>query len=98
LISSTETLQEDEARACLEPLVTAELDRIMLWQLRRNRDEENQLMKDVPGWKTGTWFGEAVYKTNPSLDKWVAPTPMDVYAHCRRSDLLETLKEDQKYG
>ena len=52
----------------LEPLMAAESDRLILWQMRRNRDEENELMKDVQGWVTGTWFGEPLFKTNPKLD------------------------------
>ena len=31
-------------------------------QLRKNRDAEEVLMKDVEGWETGTWFGHPVYK------------------------------------
>ncbi len=96
--NSSECLQDDEGRACLEPLVFAESDRIQLWQLRRNREEENQLMKDVAGWKTGTWFGEAIYKTNPSMDKWTTPTIFELYPHCRKRDAIEPMMEDNKYA
>lgn len=24
--------------------------------MRKHRDVENELMKNVPGWKTGTWY------------------------------------------
>ncbi|GAB6018768.1 hypothetical protein CHUAL_000437 [Chamberlinius hualienensis] len=34
-----------------------------LKQLRRNLEDEAELMKNVPGWKVGTWYGEPVYKT-----------------------------------
>lgn len=43
--------------------------------LKKNRDLENEVMKDVPGWKTGTWYGEPVYFTLG--DKWWDPS-MDV--------------------
>jgi NADH dehydrogenase (ubiquinone) 1 alpha subcomplex subunit 13 len=79
--------EDDEGRQCLEPLQAAESDRLLLWQMRRNRDEENELMKDVPGWVTGTWFGEPLYKTNPNFDDWVEPTFPEVYAHTRRRDM-----------
>ena len=39
--------------------------------VKRNRDLENELMKDVPGWKTGTWYGEPIYFT--LHDKWIEP-------------------------
>ena len=32
----------------------------LLRQLRKNRDEEAELMKHVPGWVTGTLWGEPV--------------------------------------
>ncbi len=80
-------LEDDEGRQSLEPLQQAESDRLLLWQLRKNRDAENELMKDVPGWVTGTWFGEPLYKTNPNLEKWIQPTYPEVYPHVRKRDL-----------
>lgn len=47
--------------------------------MRENRDIENDLMKDVPGWKTGTWYGEPVYFTLG--DKWWDPTRYETMAH-----------------
>ena len=79
--------EDEEGRICLEPLMAAESDRLQLWQMRRNRDEENELMKDVPGWVTGTWFGEPLFKTNASLDTWVEPTSLEIYAHTRMRDM-----------
>ena len=69
----------------------AETDRILLWQMRRNRDEENELMKDVPGWVTGTWFGENVFKSNPNLEEWIQPTPLEIYPHVRIRDMMKQL-------
>ena len=79
--------EDDEGRIALEPLLEAESDRLQLWQMRRNRDEENELMKDVPGWVTGTWFGEPIYKSNPKYDVWITPSFVEFYPHCRRRDL-----------
>lgn len=50
--------------ACM-PLLVAERDREYLKQVRRNRDAEAELMKNVPGWVVGTYFGEPIYKTKP---------------------------------
>lgn len=52
-------------RIALYPLLFAERDREYLKQLRRNRDEEIKLMKNVPGWVVGTWYGEPLFKTIP---------------------------------
>merc|ERR1711913_235755 len=51
------------ASLAITPLMLAERDREFLKQLRRNRDAEEKLMKDVEGWEVGTWFGHKVYKT-----------------------------------
>jgi NADH dehydrogenase (ubiquinone) 1 alpha subcomplex subunit 13 len=88
-------IEDDEGRVAIEPLLEAESDRLLLWQMRRNRDEENELMKDVPGWQTGTWFGEPIYKTNPNLDNWIRPTYLEIYAHNRPRDLSKHLYDRQ---
>ena len=86
-------MEDDEGRIGLEPLLTAEQDRVLLWQMRRNRDEENELMKNVPGWVTGTWFGEPVFKTNANLDKWVEPNILDVFPHNTNRDMIKFARE-----
>jgi len=86
-------IEEDEGRQSLEPLMQAETDRLVLWQMRRNRDEENELMKDVPGWKTGTWFGESLFKTDPNFDKWVQPTYLEIYPHVRLRDMKKHMND-----
>ena len=75
----------------------AESDRLLLWQMRRNRDDENKLMKNVPGWETGTWFGEPVFKTNKNFDLWVDPIPMEVYSHTSSRDLRNSVLDSQNY-
>ena len=91
-------IEEDEGRSSIEPLLAAESDRLVLWQMRRNRDEENALMKDVPGWQTGTWFGQPLYKTNPNSDEWVPPTHIELYAHTRLRDMENHLYNKHWYG
>ncbi|CAH1725268.1 NADH dehydrogenase [ubiquinone] 1 alpha subcomplex subunit 13 [Aphis gossypii] len=64
----------------LTPLLDAEADREYLKQLRRNRDAEEKLMENVKGWKTGTLYGEPVYKT-VGKDKLIEPGLNEYYAH-----------------
>lgn len=85
------SVQKDEierrsASFALQPLLIAERDREYLRQLRRNRDEEADLMKNVEGWKVGTWYGEPIYKTT---DKLVEPTMQDFYVHAKNKDLTK---------
>lgn len=60
-----ETVEMRSGKLALYPLLFAERDREYLKQVRRNRDEEADLMKNVAGWKVGTWYGEPVFKTLP---------------------------------
>lgn len=62
------------------PVLLAERDREYLKQIRRNRDEEAELMKNVPGWVVGTWYGEPIYKTVPP-NKWYGPSIYEFYGH-----------------
>ncbi|XP_058821931.1 NADH dehydrogenase [ubiquinone] 1 alpha subcomplex subunit 13 [Topomyia yanbarensis] len=68
------------ARNVIYALLLAERDREYLKQIRRNRDEEAELMKDVKGWEVGTWYGEPVFKTLPK-DKFIDPTFQEFYVH-----------------
>lgn len=49
----------------VEPFLVAERERRFLQHMRNQRDFERELMKDVPGWKVGTLYGEKIYKTLP---------------------------------
>lgn len=49
------------ARLAIWPALIAERDRAVLKQMRRNRDEEAELMKNVEGWEVGTYYGEPIY-------------------------------------
>uniref|UniRef100_A0A0N4ZID4 NADH dehydrogenase [ubiquinone] 1 alpha subcomplex subunit 13 n=1 Tax=Parastrongyloides trichosuri TaxID=131310 RepID=A0A0N4ZID4_PARTI len=80
----TEKFEDIDIQNALEPFLTAERDREWLRVLRKNRDLENEIMKDVPGWKTGTWYGEPVYFTLG--EKWWDPSLIETYAHSSGSN------------
>ena len=63
--------------------------RRFLKQLRENRDEEAELMKDVPGWKVGTLYGEPVYH-NPA-NKFPVVTPVEYYVHTKYGTAIRRL-------
>ncbi|GAB0092628.1 NADH dehydrogenase [Sergentomyia squamirostris] len=73
-------VENRSARNAMMPLLRAERDREYLKQLRRNRDEEADLMSKVKGWEVGTWYGEPVFKTLPE-DTFVDPTFKEYYGH-----------------
>ncbi|XP_039291316.1 NADH dehydrogenase [ubiquinone] 1 alpha subcomplex subunit 13-like [Nilaparvata lugens] len=58
-------VEERSSMLALLPMIFAERDREYLKQLRRNFDEETELMKNVDGWVVGTYYGERVFKTLP---------------------------------
>ncbi|KOB74126.1 Cell death-regulatory protein GRIM19 [Operophtera brumata] len=68
------------AKMAIYPMLLAERDREFLKQIRRNRDAETELMRDVPGWEVGTYYGERVYKLVPA-DKLVEPIFHEFNAH-----------------
>jgi len=68
------------ANFAIMPMLLAERDRAYLKQLRRNRDEEADLMKNVEGWEVGTLYGEPLYKLNKP-DTLVEPTYHEYYVH-----------------
>merc|ERR1719295_1149378 len=79
-------LEMQEARVALQPLITAERQRIILRRLRQNRDEENEIMKNVPGWETGTLYGQPVFHNQAkrfpnvsSFEYYVHSSPKDLY-------------------
>lgn len=58
-------IEDQSARRAVEPVLLAERDREYLRQLRKNRDKEADLMKNVAGWEVGTYFGSPIFKTLP---------------------------------
>lgn len=51
-----------------------------LKRCRLLREEEEELMKDVPGWIVGTYWGEPIYHTRPK-DEWHDISDMEYFAH-----------------
>lgn len=75
-----EQVEMRSSRNVMVPILLAERDRTFLKQLRKNRDDEAELMKNVPGWVVGTWYGEPIFKTRPK-DEWRVPSIEEYYAH-----------------
>ena len=61
-LMSCQEVEMKSASLAITPLMLAERDREFLKQLRKNRDAEEKLMKDVEGWEVGTFYGHKVYK------------------------------------
>jgi len=78
-------VEERSTRLAILPMLCAEKDRSYLKMLRKHRDEEARLMKDTPGWKVGTYWGEPIFFTRPK-DEWYNMTMQEFYAHNRQSD------------
>lgn len=57
-------VENRSGRLAILPVLVAERDREYLKQLRRNRDEEEELMKNVEGWEVNT--------TTISMDSQIA--------------------------
>ncbi|KAH7727607.1 Protein C34B2.8 [Aphelenchoides avenae] len=81
--------EDQDLRNAMEPFLTAERDRMFLKILNKNRDMESEVMKNVPGWKTGTWYGEPVYFTLG--DKWWDPLPEEFYAHSPKKNVMDEI-------
>jgi len=88
-------IEMNDGRIALAPLLKAEEQRLYLKQLRANREEEEELMKNVPGWKTGTWFGEPVY--NNVNDRFPVVHPEAYYAHAPFSKMHDRYYERRKH-
>jgi len=78
------------SKMAIFPLLLAERDRKFLKQINANRRAEEELMKDVPGWEVGTWYGERVYTTVPK-DEFITPGFYDFYAHADEDTLMHRL-------
>uniref|UniRef100_A0A8D8WI04 NADH dehydrogenase [ubiquinone] 1 alpha subcomplex subunit 13 n=1 Tax=Cacopsylla melanoneura TaxID=428564 RepID=A0A8D8WI04_9HEMI len=79
-------LENQTATLAIMPIVIAEKDRALLKNLRRIRDEETELMKNVEGWETGTLFGEKIYKTQ-SDDEFRLPCLNEYYVQSKPEEL-----------
>jgi len=88
-------LEMNDGRLAIYPLLLAEEQRLYLKQLRANRDEENELMKNVPGWETGKWNGEELFH---NLNKrFPVIHPEAYYAHAHPYELYDRYFERRKH-
>ena len=62
-----------------------------LKELRKNRDEETEVMKDVEGWEVGKWKGEPVYWN--VADRFPIVQPEHYYLHAKHKDLIRRVME-----
>jgi len=84
-------LEQNDAALALEPFILAERQRMALRQLRKNRDEERELMKDVEGWTVGGWYGKPVYHNQ--ANRFHAVHPNEYYIHNDWWDMYNRLYE-----
>lgn len=83
-------LETQSARNAIQPFLLAERDRQLLTQMRKNRDAEAELMKDVPGWEVGTLYGTPVFNT-VGENEWIGYNPDTYYAH---ADTLKRMENE----
>lgn len=79
-------LEMKGASLAIYPMLLAEKDREYLKQLRKNREEERDLMKNVEGWKVGTWYGEPIFHATKEDDPLFKPMYSEYYVHAPFSD------------
>jgi len=65
-------VEQNDVRLVMSAFLAAERDRLWLNHLRKLRDDERELMKNVPGWRVGTFYGEPIFFTLPP-DHWWDP-------------------------
>ncbi|XP_076234603.1 NADH dehydrogenase (ubiquinone) B16.6 subunit [Calliopsis andreniformis] len=68
------------SRLAIQPLLQAERDRALLKQLIIGQKEEADLMKVIPTWEVGTFFGEPIYHTKPK-DEFREPDFEELVIH-----------------
>jgi len=88
-------IEMNDGRMALAPLLLAEEQRAYLRQLRTNRDEENELMKNVPGWQTGTLYGEPVYQN--VNQRFPVVHPEEYYIHAPYGRMNDRIFERRKH-
>ncbi|XP_050592426.1 NADH dehydrogenase [ubiquinone] 1 alpha subcomplex subunit 13 [Bombus affinis] len=62
------------------PILLAERDRAMLKHMKRMRELEADVMKDVPNWEVGTFFGMPIYESVPE-DTYIEPNFGECYTY-----------------
>ncbi|KAL0113974.1 hypothetical protein PUN28_011350 [Cardiocondyla obscurior] len=81
-------IEKRSARMALLPTLLAERDRAVLKQMRRNRDLEAELMKDVDRWEVGTYYGEPIFFLDDE-NQFRDPLYWEHFAHADPDYLLE---------
>lgn len=72
-------LEMMDSRYAVKPIILAEQHRHMMRHWRKNRDYENELMKDVPGWTTGMLYDEPLYYN--IRGRYMKPSHIEYFAH-----------------
>lgn len=80
-------IEQTESFIASLPFIYAEQERLFCRQMRILRDEERELMKDHPGWKHATLYGEPIYKTLPK-DYLPPVSAMDYIVHRSEAEWL----------
>lgn len=75
-----ERIEMNCGRIALMPMLRAESDRAMLKQIKKNRDLEAEVMKNVKGWEVGMLKKEPIYHT-VDLDEFFKPSSIEYYMH-----------------
>lgn len=87
-VHRAERLERQSMRNAIQPFLLAERDRQLLSQMRKNRDYERELMKDVEGWEVGTLFGTPIYNT-VGPNEWIGYRPDSYYSHTDPDERIE---------
>lgn len=74
-------IEKYDTLLAVEPFLQAERERAFLKQLHKLRKDETELMKNVPGWSVGTFYGVPSNKTMPSDDTIPTISLFEWYAH-----------------
>ena len=80
----------------LQPMLQAERDRQFLKRLVKNREWETELMKDVPGWEVGTYWGTPVIKGVKNKFPYVSHK--EYYMHTTKYAGKHEVQERQWYS
>lgn len=56
--------------------------------MRRNRDEEAELMKNIEGWEVGTYYGEPIYFLDDE-NQFREPLFWEHFAHADPEDVAK---------
>jgi len=89
-------VEDDGTIIILQPMLMAERDRKYLRILRRNRELEEEIMKDVPGWEVGTYFGEPIYYTCKP-DEWHDVTVEELFNHQKKSEYWNHINVNKNF-